>query len=204
MEASTDIHMCARTQKYWRINSSQASGGGSYANSAALTYSKQVSSLTSPQPEYRSVFFSSGELSSGHFHRPPSTGAKLSCACTISYYVFFYIHELFASEPRLQSNQASMPLGKAVHISAYGGWGEEGTQSKGLVTPAFMANTRRKSVCFRGGRRNAFGQHLGELCDTDQLETASSALASEGAVRPWESRAEEVIILARVTRSILR
>lgn len=38
-------HMCTLTQKYWRINSSQASGGGSYANSAALTYSKRVSSL---------------------------------------------------------------------------------------------------------------------------------------------------------------
>ncbi len=45
MEANADIRMCTRAQKYWRINSSQASGGGSYANSAALTYSKQVSSL---------------------------------------------------------------------------------------------------------------------------------------------------------------
>lgn len=38
-------HMCTLAQKYWGINSSQASGGGSCANSAALTYSKRVSSL---------------------------------------------------------------------------------------------------------------------------------------------------------------
>lgn len=55
-----DIHMCTLTPKYWRINYSQASGGGRCAQSAAVIYSKLLG-LTTTRGQNCFLFFQRAE-----------------------------------------------------------------------------------------------------------------------------------------------
>lgn len=100
-------HTCTaastRVQEYRRIDSSRASGGGSSANSAALAYSKQ-GGLTTTWEQICFLF--------QRKHRSQSTTAKFSCASTLL--CDFYLHELFAHVPRLESCRRAPGL--------WGGW----------------------------------------------------------------------------------
>lgn len=91
--ARTRTAASARAQEYRRIDSSWASGGGSSANSAGLAYSKQGGLTTT----WEQICF----LSIQRKHWPQSTAAKFSCASTLL--CDFYLHELFAHVPRLES-----------------------------------------------------------------------------------------------------